>query len=145
MRPLGNILSCSGARYHIKATRGVEHQAFILQDPLIGLLMLAFSFASNTDTQKPHTHVFTSHMVVIVHPLMLEWKTGVPLCCILTQMEHLTHWSCIHTYTLELHAYTLIHWSCIVYTLELHTHWSCILANGVSYTLVWHLHEVMRC
>jgi hypothetical protein len=30
--------------------------------------MLAFSFALNTDTQKPHTHVFTSHMVVIVHP-----------------------------------------------------------------------------
>jgi hypothetical protein len=28
---------------------------------------LAFSFALNTDTQKPHTHVFTSHMVVIVH------------------------------------------------------------------------------
>jgi hypothetical protein len=24
--------------------------------------------ALNTDTQKPHTHVFTSHMVVIVHP-----------------------------------------------------------------------------
>jgi hypothetical protein len=35
--------------------------------PMIGLFMLALSFASNTDTQKPHTHVFTSHMVVIVH------------------------------------------------------------------------------
>jgi hypothetical protein len=35
--------------------------------PMTGLFMLAFSFALNTDTQKPHTHVFTSHMVVIVH------------------------------------------------------------------------------
>jgi hypothetical protein len=35
---------------------------------MIGLLMLAFSFASNTDAQNPHTHVFTSHMVVIVDP-----------------------------------------------------------------------------
>jgi hypothetical protein len=34
---------------------------------MTGLFMLAFSFALNTDTQKPHTHVFTSHMVVIVH------------------------------------------------------------------------------
>ena len=37
--------------------------------PMTGLFMLAFSFALNTDTQKPHTHVFTSHMVVIVHPV----------------------------------------------------------------------------
>ncbi len=34
---------------------------------MTGLFMLAFSFALNTDTQKPHTHVFTSHVVVIVH------------------------------------------------------------------------------
>jgi hypothetical protein len=37
---------------------------------MTGLFMLAFSFALNTDTQKPHTHVFTSHMVVIVHHSM---------------------------------------------------------------------------
>jgi hypothetical protein len=35
---------------------------------MTGLFMLAFPFALNTDTQKPHTHVFTSHMVFIVHP-----------------------------------------------------------------------------
>jgi hypothetical protein len=35
---------------------------------MTGLFMLASSFALNEDTQKPHTHVFTSHMVVIVHP-----------------------------------------------------------------------------
>jgi hypothetical protein len=40
--------------------------------PMTGLFMLAFSFAFNTDTQKPHTHVFPSHMVVIVHPRLRD-------------------------------------------------------------------------
>jgi hypothetical protein len=35
--------------------------------PMIGLHMPAFSLAPNTDTQKPHTHALTSHMVVIFH------------------------------------------------------------------------------
>jgi hypothetical protein len=50
-------------------TRSVVYRNPNIYDfiPMTGLFMLAFSFALNTDTQKPHTHVFPSHMVVIVH------------------------------------------------------------------------------
>jgi hypothetical protein len=43
---------------------------------------------AKTDKRKPHTHVFTSHVVVIVHIVLLS-KDKLACACTTTQRQHL--------------------------------------------------------